>query len=256
MGEQMEIKLSSALVTWWRESVARRGWLRTAQTLLAEMGSFLRDSTPGRRRLRYGDMDYDWDHRVDTTSATVTFRERLFGIFHSPYQPSDPSLFHEMMSTLKIDFGQFTFADLGSGKGRTLLMAAEYPFARIIGVELLPRLHEIAQENIGKFKSEVQKCFQLESICGDASEFSFPPGPLVLYLFNPFPVWVLEHVMTNLKQSLRDHPRPLYLLYHNPLLEPTIEQKTDLQKRGGTHQYSVYAFDPTIQAPAQQKSLE
>ena len=54
----------------------------------------------------------------------------------------------------------FTFVDLGSGKGRTLLMASDYPFRRIIGVELLPSLHQIAQENLRQYKSESAEMFR------------------------------------------------------------------------------------------------
>src|SRR5207237_3599958 len=97
------------------------------------LGEFVRDSTQGRRRQRYGDVQYDWDYRVNTTSATVGWRNRLLGMFHSPYQPTEPSLFHEMLNALNIDFREFTFIDLGSGKGRVLLMAANYPFRRIVG---------------------------------------------------------------------------------------------------------------------------
>ena len=82
-------------------------------------------------------MDYDWEQRVDTTSGTVGWRERLLGIFHSPYMPSDPAEFREMMAALPIDFHKFTFIDVGSGKGRTLLMASEYGFKQIVGVELI-----------------------------------------------------------------------------------------------------------------------
>jgi hypothetical protein len=101
---------------------------------------FLRDSTPHRRRLRYGDADYDWEHRVNTTSAVVGWRERMLGAFHSPYQPTEPELFYEMIEALRartvIDFRDFVFVDLGSCKGRTLLMTSDYPFKRIVGVEL------------------------------------------------------------------------------------------------------------------------
>ena len=88
------------------------------------MRDFVRDSIPERRRQKYGDIDYDWEHRVDTTEATVSFRNRLLGVFHSAYQPTEPEAFHQMMRALPIDCSQFVFIDLGSGKGRTLLMAS------------------------------------------------------------------------------------------------------------------------------------
>jgi len=144
----------TAFRRWWKEQVNEKGVLRASSMLARELGGFLRDSTPARRRQRYGDMEYDWEHRVNTTSGTVGWRERLLGIFHSAYQPTEPGPFAEMIASLPMDLGEFTFVDVGSGKGRTLLMASEYPFRRIVGVELLPALHQIAQENLASYTSE------------------------------------------------------------------------------------------------------
>ena len=145
-----------------------------------------------------------------------------------------------MLPTLAIDFTGFVFVDLGSGKGRTLLMAAEYPFRRIVGVELLPALHRVAQENLRKYTSATQKCFVLEAVCGDACEFEFPAEPTVLYLFNPLPEAGLAAVIENLERSLDAHPRKVFVLYHNPLLERVLARCGWLQKTQGTHQYAVY----------------
>jgi hypothetical protein len=142
-------------------------------------------------------------------------------------------------------YSDFTFIDIGSGKGRTLLMASDYPFRRILGVELLPALHHIAQENIRKYTSPSQQCFAIESICGDARHFEFPPDPTVLYLFNPLPGTGLLDLLNNLEQSLREHPRPIYLLYHNPQLDGTLHQRRYLRKIAGTEQYSVFESVPT-----------
>jgi hypothetical protein len=207
---------------------------------------FARDSTPSRRRQRYGDIDYDWDFRVDTTGATVDWPERLLGLFHSPYQPTDPALFREMLASLmraspNINFRELTFIDIGSGKGRALLMAADYPFRRIVGVELLPELHRVAEENITKYKSDSQQCFAIECLLGDAIEFVFPPEPTVLYLFNPLPESGLIRMIGNLEQSLREHPRPLFVLYHNPLLDQVLTRSAAFSRIVSTHQYLIFA---------------
>jgi SAM-dependent methyltransferase len=229
---------------WWRDVAVREGGMAASWKFLAAISEFLRDSTPDRRRQRYGDADYDWDHRVNTTSGAVSWRDRLLGVFHSPYQPTEPALFHEMLSALQqqahLDLREFTFIDLGSGKGRTLLLASDYPFRRILGVELLPALHRIAQENLRKYSSESQKCFALESLCADATAFPFPAASTVLYLFNPFPESGLRRMLTNLEQNLQQNPRQVYLLYHNPLLEHVMGESAGFTKMGGTHQYSLY----------------
>jgi SAM-dependent methyltransferase len=239
------ISLLSSAWHWWRDTAMREGHFAATRKLLIALWEFVRDSTPQRRRQRYGDADYDWDHRVNTTSAALNWRDRLLGIFYSPYQPTEAVLFREMLEALRdhthADFRDFVFIDLGSGKGRTLLMASDYPFRRIVGVELLPALHQAAQDNLSKYRSASQKCFTLEAICGDATEFSFPAEPIVLYLFNPFPESGLRRAIANLEQSLRDHPRAAYVLYHNPLLEPVLSESAAFSKIGGTHQYAVYA---------------
>ena len=247
---------------WWKDAAGREGSIAASRMFAAMMWEFVRDSTPARKRQRYGDVGFDWEHRVNTTSAAVAWRERLLGVFHSAYQPTEPALFHEMMDALlrlvqserstselgEFTFRDFTFIDLGSGKGRVLLMASDYPFRRVVGVELVPALQRIAQENLAKYRSESQRCFALESISGDAIEFQFPAEAIVLYLFNPFPESGLRRVLANLEQSLREHPRACYVLYHNPLLEHVLSSCAALRKIGGTEQYSVYSAVSTQQS--------
>lgn len=232
--------LGRVLRQWWNDACAHEGFAKTLPRLINILWEFSRESTPGRRKQRYGDIDYDWDYRVDTTGATVSWRSRLLGLFNSPYQPTEPALFREMLGNLNLDFREFTFIDIGSGKGRALLMAADFPFHRILGVELLPELHRIAQENIKNYRSDSQQCFALDSICDDARDFKLPAEPLLLYLFNPLPEAGLLQLLENLERSLTKEPRPIFLLYHNPLLEQALAQRPVLEKLGGTPQFSIY----------------
>lgn len=233
--------ITQAIRRRWSEEAADRGYIFALRSLLANFRGFVRDSTPSRRRQRYGDVDFDWDNRVDTTSGTVGWRNRLLGIFHSPYQPTDPTLFREMLAALAIDFREFTFIDIGSGKGRALLMAAEYPFRRIVGIELLPGLHRVARDNIAKYKSTLQQGFAIEALCGDARDFVFPPEPSVVYLFNPLPEAGLKNLLQNLERSLSEKPRLVLVLYHNPLLGSLLAGNAAFKKIAGTHQYSIFA---------------
>jgi SAM-dependent methyltransferase len=234
---------------WWTYAAAYEGRFAATRRLAGVLWEFARDSTPERLRQRFGDADYDWDYRVNTTSGAVGWRDRLLGMFHSAYQPTEPAAFHEMLDALQqtpsadlstINFRNFTFIDLGSGKGRTLLMASDYPFRRIVGVELLSSLHEIARENMRQYESHSQKCFAIESICADATTFPLPEGPLVIYLFNPFPESGMRQVAANLEQTLRAHPRPAFVLYHNPLVEHVLIENGRLKKIVAARQYSLF----------------
>jgi len=224
---------------WWREHHPRAGFWATSQTLCAILWEFLRDSMPDRSRQRFGDVEYDWEHRVDTTSANVSWKARLIGLLHSSYQPIESDLFQEMLGSLRVDYRDFTFVDIGSGKGRALLMAAAYPFRRIVGVELLPELNAIAQENIRKVPKD-RPCDAIETVQGDAREFLFPPEPLVIFMFHPLPESGFRKVMENLRSSLKHKPRPAWLIYANPLFEPIVFEITGFTKTAGTHQYSIF----------------
>ncbi len=247
--EPAQISLLQTARTWWKQCAAYEGSWRATRRLFGVLWEYARDSTPDRLKARFGDADYDWDFRVNTTSGAVGWRDRLVGMFHSAYQPTDPAAFREMMDALKnaaeheqpeFRFSDFTFLDLGSGKGRTLLMASDCPFRRIVGIELLPSLHAIAQENLAAYKSETQRCCALESICADATAFPLPNERLVIFLFNPFPETGMRQVVHNLEESLHAHPRPVYVVYHNALLEHVLAESPALKKIAGADQYSIY----------------
>jgi SAM-dependent methyltransferase len=225
----------------WREERARAGAILAADAVLSDAWNYLLESTPWRRRQRYGDADFDWEFRVDTTAATVGSRARLTGaLAGGPYQPIPPDDFRESMQQLAIDYAQFTFVDLGCGKGRALLLASDHPFRRIVGVEFLPELHRVALENISKYKSETQKCWNIEAVCGDARTFEFPAGPLVAFFFNPFPGAVFDAVLNRLKESLRRQPRPAWIVYHNPVREAALRERSLFEKAAGTRRFVIY----------------
>lgn len=231
----------SEISSWWREHRPRAGFFPTVRTLLAISWEFVRDSMPDRVRQRYGDIDYDWEHRVDTTSANVSWRARFIGLLNSSYQPIEWPLFQEMLNQLAIDYSQFTFIDIGSGKGRPLLMASEYPFRKIIGVEFLPELHAIAQENIRRFPDERKLCKQIEARLADATEFQFPCEPLVVFMFHPLPESGFRKVIANLAESIRENPRPAWLVYANPLFAEIVLKSGWFRKTAGTEQYTIFA---------------
>jgi predicted RNA methylase len=205
----------------------------------------VKDSLPERRRSRFGDIDYDCDHAVDTTWARLPLSVRLREVFSERlYQPTVETEFAEIMQQLTtVDFETFTFIDLGSGKGRALLMAAMYPFARVVGVEVQPELDAIARRNIESFDEPAQQCHNIESLCADAREYEFPAENIVLYLFNPFPDYVLREVLRNLTASARETPRRIFVLYNAPFEKQEFERIPELRIFFQTAQYQLYRIE-------------
>jgi SAM-dependent methyltransferase len=107
---------------------------------------------------------------------------------------------------------EYTFIDIGSGKGRMLFVAAELPFRKVLGVEFATDLHEQALVNIKQYNHRKQRCSHLESANADAAQFEFPSGNLVIYLFNPFGPDVMERMLSNLDRSLEKDPRHVVIV--------------------------------------------
>jgi SAM-dependent methyltransferase len=142
-----------------------------------------------------------------------------------------PSVFHAIMRAMQeqlhLDFQRFRFVDLGSGKGRALLLASDYPYREIIGVELSPELDRIARSNIARYalaKSGLLPHTPMISMQGDATDFAWPAGPLIVYMWNAFTRPVMERVFRNLESSLKEEPRELYLVYLHPELESMLAE--------------------------------
>ncbi len=236
--------INEEALVWLRGLILRDGLMRGLWSAGRSLVEVMLDYLPSRRRLRYGDIDFDWDHDVDTTWANPSLAVRLREVFTSgKYQPSDPSLFHEILQQLPIRYEDFTFVDLGSGKGRTLLMASDYPFRAIIGVEIIPDLHSVAQRNLQHYRNDRQRCSRLLALSGDARDFAFPVEPVVLYLFNPFPPAILREVLRNLEHSFREHPRPICVAYHNLVHEDVFLEMSFLRKVAATHQFAIFIAD-------------
>ena len=190
---------------------------------------------------------FDWQHGVRTcgeakvTDLTVVGNNAEHAVY---YHAAHPKFLFEVFSSLKIDYPSYTFVDFGSGKGRALLVASEFPFSEIVGIELATELHEIACRNIRSYRSKTQKCKNVRSLNVDAAEFELPLTPLVLYLFNPFRPPVLIPVLQRLQQSLDAYPRNVTLIYLAPFHAPLIEQHTALRCVEQSIYHNTYRFEP------------
>jgi methyltransferase family protein len=109
------------------------------------------------------------------------------------------------------------FADIGSGQGRMVYMAARnYPFGRVIGVEIAPELNAVARENIDRARRNL-RCQHVDLVTIDATQWEVPDDLTYAYMFNPFGGDIFRHVLENISHSLDRRPRPLKLFYANPL---------------------------------------
>jgi hypothetical protein len=157
------------------------------------------------------------------------------------YLPTRPSLVRRVLGRLPVrDLAEYTFVDMGSGKGRVLLVAAEYPFREIRGVEFIGELHHQAVQNISRYRYPGLRCSDVESVKLDALEYVFPESKLILYLYNPFSPEVVRKVLTNLGKSLAERPRHVVVILVNLESAAVIDSMPFLRLYCGTQRFRIY----------------
>jgi SAM-dependent methyltransferase len=168
------------------------------------------------------------------TSGLVAGRHLKSGHRHdrhaTAYYGVAPSVFQKLLQRWQrtrpaAPPGDFTFIDIGAGMGRAVLLAAEMPFRRVIGVELNSTLARIARGNLRKWRAAGRVASPTSLRCCDALELRLPRTPLLLFLFNPFGATVMRRLLTRVAADLASYPRPVDLLYVNNEQEAVLERQ-------------------------------
>ncbi len=124
------------------------------------------------------------------------------------------------------------FLDVGAGKGRAMLVASEYPFLRVEGIELNPMLGDIARRNISLWESASKSAMlaPLELREADATRAPLPPEPILAHLFHPFEDRLLRRFLRRVEKDLSANPRPFDLLYVNAEHDSLLDQHPAFQR--------------------------
>lgn len=160
---------------------------------------------------------FDVAHGTDTggyISGADMQSVSMSALYITAYAGISPSVLTQALSNLPFPLEKFTFVDVGCGKGRALFVASEFPFRRLLGVELATDLCTAAWSNLA---SDPEWASRITVVNEDATAVTYPDGPLLVFLFHPFLAPVLRRALANLERQLRRSPREAYLLYgRNP----------------------------------------
>ncbi len=159
-----------------------------------------------------------WKLKVDSANAADGVR----------YQPMQQDWLEESVRTLGLDVSRFDFVDLGCGKGRAVIIAAEMGFASSTGVEFAQELAETAQTNL-----DILKLKNSRIVHGDAAAYDFPTGDLMVYMNNPFGESVMRPVIAKLAQAIAARPdRTVTVVYHHAYCPAPIDEVAALRRAG------------------------
>ena len=201
------------------DSLRPRGPWRTIQTIGRKLRrEFLPAPVPTH--------PFDLEHGVDTSG--LLFAEHLSsGHAHddhiNAYWGTPPSGFRGIIGRWRqAIYGtanaieDYCFLDIGCGKGRALMLASEAPFQRIVGVELNPALTAIAERNLAKWNAASHPCANIEVLNLDALAAPIPDGPVVVYIYNSFNLYVMLPFLERLHILAQERSSPIDLIYAQP----------------------------------------
>ena len=201
-------------------------------------------------RSRLEDMAFDLRHGTDTVQtvpveeAGVDSANRDYG---QRYQPTGSSALGKILSGLSLSDTD-VFVDFGCGKGRTLLLATDHSFRRVVGVEFSPPLCTVARENVRRYSARHPRSVQPEIVETDATRFALRGDETVFYFFHPFGPPVLQPVLDNIATSLREHPRRAWLVYylpvHRDLMDRSAPFKLASERTINGYDCLAYRHDP------------
>ena len=173
------------------------------------------------------------------TSGLVPGRHLKSGHPHdrhsTAYYGVAPSVFHALVKRWQrtspaAPLVETTFVDLGAGMGRALLLASTLKFKSVIGVELHPHLASIAGTNARLWRAAGRERSILRIVEADAVEFPLPPGPVVVFLFNPFGATVMRRLLKSWKKTASQLPGHIDLLYVNNEQEHVLEASPSFRR--------------------------
>src|SRR5436190_10221697 len=128
-------------------------WLTTPGFIGLSLGLDRLRTTAILQKVRYAifrlsEVFYEW--RFGIVSDKEILADEL-GITDSAchdYLATGYLRFRQLMKYIAIRPDEDVFLDFGSGMGRAVILAATYPFRKVIGVELVADLHVKALENV------------------------------------------------------------------------------------------------------------
>lgn len=166
------------------------------------------------------------------------------------YQPIGLPVLRRLVTTVPVEPEKTTFLDLGAGRGRAVILAAELGFGRVLGVELDGELAAEGAENVRRWRSgrrgRTSGAQEVDVIQGDAAACPLPEGPLLIALFNSFGPTTLRLLLGHLCDGRRRVEDPVYFAYINPVHEQTLEEFPRLTPHSRDRGWSVYRLEPAL----------
>lgn len=130
------------------------------------------------------------------------------------YSATPSKLVSSILNDLKFNFSDFSYVDLGSGLGRTLMLASLYEFKKVEGVELSEVLVSICNKNISIFSEKASVKSPINVKNEDVLQYQFPTGKTLVFMYDPFKPMLLAECLKKIYRHCQSSPEnEVYIVY-------------------------------------------
>lgn len=212
------------------DSIKKRGLKWTIEIIISKLTDYWFD-------IRYGTNTLG---RVELDDLEIKSRNKQRG---TVYEPTSTRSFKKLFNTLNFPSNS-VFVDFGSGKGKVLLMASEYGFKRIVGVEFSHELCETAKRNLSSYNKKIGVDIDVEIFESDVVDYKFKDDENIFFSYNSFDEVVWNRILDNIKKSIEKNPRKIWLIYCIPIHDNIVEKHGIFLELGhyifGGDEFNVY----------------
>jgi len=147
----------------------------------------------------------------------------------------------------KPDSKLISFIDIGSGKGKVLLvweeMFKEHSDFSILGIEFSKLLSNVCKNNLKNISAQKSNLFE-----GDVMDFSFRNlnNNIIFYMYNPFDRVLMNNFLTKVRSEISDKSNIIFI-YNNSIHDDLFKKvgATELLNKNSWHpngQYKIYSL--------------
>lgn len=159
-------------------------------------------------RLLRAESVYEKKFRIKTASIKKSNSKEYFH-----YQGAGYLVLLRIFSEIMKETKEYSFVDIGCGKGRAVFVAEYSGYNKLYGIELDEELVKEAVNNKGLYPFK-RKESDINFIHANALEYTYKNEPTVYFLFNPFNENVLNKVVDRISNSSTSEA---WFVYMNPL---------------------------------------
>ena len=162
------------------------------------------------------------------------------------YEPLDYPFLFKCIGALELKADDVVY-EIGCGMGRVVCVMARRRVARCVGIELSDELAARARQNVASMRGRKSP---VDVHALDATFADYSDGT-AFYIFNSFGPTTLAAVLDRIRDTLRDNPRPIRVLYVNPIHEDVLEsagwlgRSLQLRSKWFRMQASLWTYEPS-----------